>query len=46
MTSVTEFPTDERRGQLLHEEMLAEARAIVAGLDWATPEKVPLRTVS
>ena len=46
--SITEFPTDERRGQRLHEEMLAESRAIVASMDWddPTPEKGPLRIVS
>ncbi len=48
-TSVTAFPTDERRGQRLYEELLADARVVVASMDWddpPAPEKVPLRIVS
>ncbi len=47
-SSISEFPTDERRGQRLYEEMLADSRAVVAAMDWddPAPEKVPLRVVS
>lgn len=46
--SISEFPTDERRGQRLYEELLADSRAVVASMDWddPAPEKVPLRVVS
>ncbi len=45
--SISEFPTDERRGQRLYEELLADSRAVVASMDWdPEPEKAPLRIVS
>ena len=47
-STVSEFPTAERRGQRLHEELLADARRVVASMSWTEPdpERAPLRIVS